>query len=176
VLGFKFFTGERKNLTARKYSNHLAGELAALHFGITSSTLAMTPPGLGELIYDDSTGGALNGLLLREIADSADRMLTLRWGPPSLYYRFDQVITNINRAFSGPTDTISFGAALRMKGVKSPVEVHYIRASGITPTQVRPLAAEADEPEQFTLFQNYPNPFNPSTTIEFNLTGPGLVT
>jgi hypothetical protein len=176
ILGYKVFTGERRNLTARKYSNHLAGELAALRFSITASTLAMTPPGFGELIYDDSTGGALNGLLVREIADSADRMLTLRWGPPSMYYRLDQVITNINYAFSGPMDTISFAAQLRLKGVRSPDQVQYIRPSGIPPTLVNPLAEERDEPEQFTLFQNYPNPFNPTTTIAFNLTEPSRVT
>jgi hypothetical protein len=136
----------------------------------------MTPPGFGELIYDDSTGGALNGLLIKEIADSADGMLTLRWGPAPLYYRFDQVITNINHAFSGPMDTISFAAQLRTKGVKSADAVQFIRPSGIPPTLVTPLTEEQDEPEQFTLFQNYPNPFNPMTTIEFTLTEPSRVT
>ncbi len=29
-------------------------------------------------------------------------------------------------------------------------------------------------PEEFTIFQNYPNPFNPSTTIEFEFSGPTL--
>jgi hypothetical protein len=31
-------------------------------------------------------------------------------------------------------------------------------------------------PERFTLEQNYPNPFNPTTTIEFYLVQPSIVT
>ena len=31
-------------------------------------------------------------------------------------------------------------------------------------------------PEAWSLMQNYPNPFNPSTSIEFSLAQPGIVT
>ncbi len=35
--------------------------------------------------------------------------------------------------------------------------------------------AEGSTPEVFTLSQNYPNPFNPSTTIDYTLASPGMV-
>jgi hypothetical protein len=37
------------------------------------------------------------------------------------------------------------------------------------------VATNGSLPDRFVLEQNYPNPFNPSTTIEFSLSHPGLV-
>ena len=60
----------------------------------------------------------------------------------------------------------------------SPVAVDQfltIEESSLSPVKVDEENV-TEIPKEFALFQNYPNPFNPTTTIEYNVAKPGLLT
>lgn len=175
---YKKFVKEQKNLKVTKYNNHLAGELMALKLSIAASAMGKTPLGLGELVYDDSSGNIFNGLAIKDIVLKADSAMTMYAGKPGSYYTaLDTTISRINLAFSGPLDTISFGTAMVFTGVKTPLETGFIHAvPGMQPLQIFPLASVGSMPERFELYQNYPNPFNPVSTIAFNLPDAATVT
>jgi len=61
------------------------------------------------------------------------------------------------------------------------VDINYSPSSGLTKVySTGVMLSSIDDnkkliPKYFNLSQNYPNPFNPSTTIEYDITSPGVV-
>jgi hypothetical protein len=182
-----------KNLAPKKHNNRLFGEAIALQANIIGSDLGTTPPGFGNLIFDDGTGTAnpLNGMPIRTIAAALDTFMSSpsdtvpihgcvmpeSFGtllPEDLYAK----IRMIDSAFSGPIDTNSFGPGLQFKGVHQISEVPFLRYDAVMAFKQFPVVYGGSNyvPQAFALNQNYPNPFNPTTTISFTLNQPALVT
>lgn len=172
------FVGKKTTLTPLTHNNRLVADLIALKLNIGSSLLAHTPPGYGELIYEEGPN-QLSGMTLNEIAARADSLLTYWTGvSQSAYTNLDTVIRKVNAAFTAPMDTVSFASFLRITGVASVSSIPYLRPSPLAhPIVVAPASNQTEDlPPAFSLRQNYPNPFNPTTTIEFELAAPSVVT
>jgi photosystem II stability/assembly factor-like uncharacterized protein len=169
--------GKLHKLTPAMQSNRLFPELLALKLNVFGSQLGKTPPGLGELRFVDA-GSRYNGLLVRQIDSLANRYMTYCDSAASgsgdeLY----TVVRQINQAFSGPPDTISFAMKLHFTGVRPVGDIAFLdRDSLVIPMRIIPALGVAFVPDGFALYQNYPNPFNPYTTIGFHLPFQGVVT
>ncbi len=194
ALKRKLLTKEIKILDPKKTSNRLFAELVGLKVSIATSALGKTPAGLGELIFDRD-GNFLDELTVKQISAKADSMLTLWRGHTSDEYdSLYSAIRDINRAFAGRLDTITWeqpvsgfpAGNLTVKGQIDVSTVPFLRLpSPFVPLQVAPTAyvtepdiefgeddfddEEASSPVAAKLYQNYPNPFNPTTTIAFRL-------
>ncbi len=174
------FVGLQKSLPPSKQNNKLFAEIITLKCNITASALGITPAGLGELIYEEGTN-PLSGLMLKEIATRADTLMTYWYNVPlSTYTNLDTTIRKINLSFQGTIDTISFGAELLLKGVRSLDSVTFLlpNPSALIEriARVQQSTNEGEMPEEFALYQNYPNPFNPVTTLSFVIGHSSLVT
>ena len=184
--GEKAFVGEHKNLHLDKHNNHLLGEVHALILAIIANDSGVTQPDtpavrLGNLIYYDSSNGGdpCNGLTLRGITHLVDSALTYCSHFVASYYKkLDTCVSRINRGFDGPDIAVSFSPFV-LAGTHTLAEVHFLHTNPVAQPFAfhRVNSSIIDQtPEQFALSQNYPNPFNPTTIIEFNLVGPGVVT
>jgi SdrD B-like protein/type IX secretion system substrate protein len=172
------FLGKKTTLTPIYHNNRLFADLVALKLNIAASSLAHTPPGFGDLVYEEPNN-PLSGMTLNQIAARADSNLTFWVGvQQGVYANLDSVIGKVNAAFTAPMDTVSFQSFLRLTGVTSVKQIPFLRPSPETPPIiVAPKTDRTEEPlPAYTLRQNYPNPFNPTTTIEFELARPSLVT
>jgi hypothetical protein len=191
----KLFVKEQKILDPKKTSNRLFAELLALKFNIAASQLGKVPPGLGELIFDRD-GNLADEMPVKGIAEKADSMMTYwRSYTQAQYDSVYSAIHDINHAFAGPLDTVSFmtGNVLVLAGsvelssvpfLKLPVPFVAVRrlpTSDVTePEEMNDFEGEEFEeggtPMAAKLYQNYPNPFNPATMISFRLLEPSQVT
>jgi len=180
VIGTKTFAGRQKTLPPTKHNNMLFAEILALKVNIFSSRAGETPPGFGELIYDDGTLSSLCGLTISEIAGEADHFMTYGNSPLGVSAdSFYHTVRMLNRAFEGVIDTSSFASGLVFTGVHRLSEVSFLKPNFAE--EPRRIALKSnfsgeETPSEFRLYQNYPNPFNPTTNIDFALPLPGTVT
>jgi hypothetical protein len=190
---WRLITGEKRLLPPKKYNNKLFAEMVALKVNIAASQLAKCPVGFGELIFQQP-GHDFHDRSIREIAARSDSQMTFWQGRPFAEYdSMFSAIARINRAFVAPMDTASWAGPgqLVVNGLVRLNTVPFLRASDLPPvmlprtTDDRESEEGFDEPDFYDatgtpvaaiLLQNYPNPFNPSTTLEFVLHGPSLVT
>ena len=181
----KAVLGRQKSIPPGKQDNKLIADMIALKLNITASMLAKIPIGFGELIYDDGTSNPYNGKMVKEIATVGDSLmmgryvgLTHTFVDTSVFRVLDESIQRINSSFEGAMDTTDFSAKLHMKGTRRLEDVVYMHANpSVVPAIIIPLDRPIVEtPQAYTLYQNYPNPFNPTTTIQFDLMDPSIVT
>jgi hypothetical protein len=179
-------------LPPKKQDNALFAELVALKVNIAASQLEKTPPGFGELIYNND-GHLCDEMSIVQISAKADTLLTRWWNvDDSVYSELYDAIHDINRAFLAPIDTVYFnnGGQLMLDGDIDVADVPFlrrdttvaprrlVRTSDITEGEEDFDDAEFEDgaPVAAKLYQNYPNPFNPSTTVSFRLLEPSVVT
>lgn len=185
---FKAFVGELKNPHVSKHDNHLLGELHALKLAIIANDAGVTDPdtgtSLGNLIYNDTSNvtDPYNGMSIRDIAHLADSALTYCGNFISTdYIALDFCISRINQAFDGPYDAYE-KVPLEIRGTHDLSEIPFLHsnpspAAAIRPTKFSSSAFIVENvPQSTRLMQNYPNPFNPTTTIDFHLSVPSIVT
>ncbi len=183
---------QQRHLTPTQGNDRLFAEAVALQCNIKASDLGLTPGGFGNLIFDAGGSNPFNGKTIRDIAGTLDSYMSSykdtvgkdHCAIPPGYEALDSigffgVIRMIDSAFSGPLDTLGFATGLQLTPVRPLSQVSFLRLDSSFSAVGTQAAAGSNSfgfPERITLEQNYPNPFNPSTTIEFYLVRPSVVT
>ncbi|HLF13447.1 MAG TPA: T9SS type A sorting domain-containing protein [Bacteroidota bacterium] len=181
--------GQLRNPHVKKHNNHLLGELHALKLAVIANDSGVTEPLdtsatlFGDLLYNDTvnTGDPCNGLTVRGIVRLADSALTYCGHFDSAdYAELDGCISRINAAFGGPYTAASFTPFV-LAGTVDLASVYFLHDNPSAAPVMRPTAGYSiysileELPGSYAIAQNYPNPFNPFTTIEFELSGPSVV-
>lgn len=173
-----------RSLPPNKQDNSLFAELLALRLNVAASAAGKFPNGLGELTYLNpaEADNLFNNFTVNHILVVADTVLSCArltsMRPEPTYDELYRVVRQINSAFAGPVDSVSFSTGTILTGVRKLKEIPYLVA---TPGSI-PLTIKSDQvvedvvPTEFSLEQNYPNPFNPTTMIQFELPEPAAVT
>jgi hypothetical protein len=174
-----------ETLPPSKGNNKLFAEALALKVNIQASNFNLIPFGLGDLIFQDSIPNSSNGLSIRKISAKLDTAMSQFDAvhdtcicDTNVFQEFYRTIRMIDSAFTGPMDTVSFVTGQFIAPTRNLATVPFLHLDSsfatIAATIQRPSKIP-EVPKQFVLQQNYPNPFNPSTTIEFYLTRPSIV-
>jgi hypothetical protein len=188
-----------KYITPTQGNNRLFTEAIAFKANIRASDLWITPPSFTKLVFHEAAPNPFNGLTMTQIAAKLDTAISAFDGRRKIktssgsaivggdtclctsgyYDTLYRVVRMIDSAFSGPIDTTAFGHGLVFAPVRSLDSIPYLQLdssfTAIAAAEQRPPELPAI-PGCFELGQNYPNPFNPSTTIEFYLVEPSVVT
>ncbi len=198
LLSNKPVSKAKSSLKATAFNDVLLADLLAMKVNIAMSSVGITPVGFGELLYNGGGSNPLNGLMVREISAYGDSVM-MGWQEDSMYTKgtktihvavhhfapsttfanLDSIVHKINAAFEGTIDTSSFADSLVYKGVRMLEGITFLQANpNVIPARVIPLVTGPvnDVPLAYKLEQNYPNPFNPTTTIQFSLMNPSIVT
>lgn len=165
----------------------LFAEALALKLNILFSEHDVAGNDLKNLLVVDTVNGsslAFIGKSVGYISAAADTFIT--WGKVKdaalagvSVEGFHTMLQNINCAFQGPLDTVSWAGGIPMfKPAMYISDVTWLKRDPGNPSVTIPMRrqAAASVPAQYTLRQNYPNPFNPTTTIEFSLPEASFVT
>jgi hypothetical protein len=189
----RVLTGEYRSMPPKRHNNRLFAELVALKLNIAASQLGKTPPGFGELVFQQP-GHPFHDFSITRISAQTDSLLTYWQGRAFVEYdSAESAIARINRAFTAPLDTASWSGPgqLIVNGVIRLGSVPFLRASDVPPVILQRTGSDRGDGEDFedgndgdeeglpavlVLQPNYPNPFNPSTTLSFVLRQPALVT
>jgi len=183
----KPITRQIRNIHYKKHNNRLLGELHTLKLAIIANDAGITEPTdpnetrMGDLLYNDggNTADPLNGMTLRQAAHFVDSALTFCGDfDPTIYAELDSSISRVNRQFDGPYAVITFDPFV-LRGSSGLTEALYLHPNPDPPPaliRVGDRSIVDEEPATWSLAQNYPNPFNPTTSIEFSLAEPGIVT
>jgi hypothetical protein len=173
----------QKGLPPDKHNNILFADQLVLKLNVAASDSGIFPPGFGDLIYDNvSDPTPFDGMSIRTIVAKIDSFLGCNSTPlgvsdSSVYWR---IAANLDTAFSGPMDTVSWSEGMVVcTGVRQVSDVSYLHAAAnATPVVIGTRLHEWAHyvPSTFRLDQNYPNPFNPTTVIGFQLAEDAVVT
>ncbi len=177
----KAMSSQQKSLPPDKMDNKLFAEVLTLKLNIAASATDKFPAGIGQLTFDDlsNVSNPFNEMMVDSIATKADSMLScLNTSPGATLSELYETVQMINTAFADTTiDTLSFGSKTRLTGVRTLLDVDYLRPTpGVIPRIVQSFDVASEQPEEFRLYQNYPNPFNPSTVIRYQLPADSRVT
>jgi hypothetical protein len=179
-------TKQLRNLQVKKHNNHLLGELHALKLAIAANDAGITEPTdpnetrIGDLLYNDGNNPSdpFDGLTVRQAAHLVDSALTFCGNfDPSIYAALDSGLTRLNKQFDGPYNVLSFDPFV-LAGSSSLSDALYLHPNPDPPPaliRVDDRSIVEEVPATYSLTQNYPNPFNPTTSIEFSLAEPSVV-
>jgi hypothetical protein len=184
----KAITKQLRNIQVKKHDNHLLGELHALKLAIVANDAGISEPTdvnetrIGDLFYNDggNPDDPFNGMTLRQAAHLVDSALTYCANfDPAIYPKLDSAVSRINSQFDGAYTVVSYDPFI-LEGNATLAEAGYLHANPGPPPALIEVGdrsiVEAEVPDVFSLSQNYPNPFNPTTSLEFSLAGPAIVT